>query len=106
MTVHIGDVQTFKDVSPDKAQALKPLEEAAEVFGAWQALNQWNEYLIENKYPDIDLTGTSGLYKRYIIDECCDNIMATCNLLESLGVMDIGEAMERCVERNRKRGRL
>ena len=106
MTVHIGDVQTFKDVSPDKAQALKPLEEAAEVFGAWQAWNQWNEYLIENKYPDIDLTGTSDFYRRYVVAECCDNIMATCNLLESLGVMDISEAMERCVERNRKRGRL
>ncbi len=106
MTVHIGNVQTFKDVSPDKAQALKPLEEAAEVFGAWQAWNQWNEYLVENKYPDIDLTGTSDFYRRYVVDECCDNIMSTCNLLESLGVMDIGDAMERCVERNRKRGRL
>ena len=106
MTVYIGDVQTFKDVSPDKAQALKPLEEAAEVFGAWQAWNQWNEYLIENKYPDIDLTGTSDFYRRYVVDECCDNITATCNLLASLGVTDLREAMERCAERNRERGRL
>ena len=105
-SVHIGDVTTFKDVSPDKAQALKPLEEAAETFAAWQAWNQWNAYYIENKYPLIDLSGTSEFYKRYVIDECCDNIMATCNLLASLGVTDIGEAMVRCVERNRKRGRL
>lgn len=36
MAVEIGTVQTFPDVKPDKAQALKVLEEAAEVFGAWQ----------------------------------------------------------------------
>ena len=30
--VDIGPVRTFSDVNPDKAQALKPLEEAAEVF--------------------------------------------------------------------------
>lgn len=106
MTVHIGDVQTFKDVSPDKAQALKPLEEAAEVFGAWQAWNQWNEYSIENKYPDIDLTGTSDFYKRYIIDECCDTVQAACNLLASLGVTDLSYHMKRCEQRNRDRGRL
>lgn len=29
MTVEIGTVQTFADVRPDKAQALKVLEEAA-----------------------------------------------------------------------------
>ena len=38
MAVEIGTVQTFPDVKPDKAQALKVLEEAAEVFGAWQLL--------------------------------------------------------------------
>ena len=85
--VRIGDVQTFSDVKPDKAQALKPLEEAAEVFGAWQGLAD----------------SMSNLEQ--VVDECCDNIMATCNLLESLGVTDISDAMERCVERNRARGR-
>lgn len=96
MTVYVGGVQTFKETKPDKAQALKPLEEAAEVFGAWQA---WRD-----NGPSLD-NAEAGLVDR-IVDECCDNIMATCNLLESLGVMDIGEAMERCVERNRERGRL
>ena len=34
MAVEIGTVQTFGDVRRDKAQVLKVLEEAAEVFGA------------------------------------------------------------------------
>ena len=90
MTVYIGGVQTFKETKPDKAQALKPLEEAAEVFGAWQRFygcpSKTNEELL--------------------VDECADVIQATCNLLESLGVTDLREAMERCAERNRERGRL
>lgn len=36
--VNVGTVRVFDHVAPDKAQALKPLEEAAEVFGAWQML--------------------------------------------------------------------
>ena len=32
----LGAVSTFRDLRVDKAQALKPLEEAAEVFGAYQ----------------------------------------------------------------------
>ena len=96
MTVYIGGVQTFKETKPDKAQALKPLEEAAEVFGAWQA---WRE-----NGPTLD-NAEAGLVDR-IVDECADVIQATCNLLESLGVTDLREAMERCAERNRERGRL
>ena len=106
MTVYIGGVRTFRDVAPDKEQALKPLEESAEVFGAWQLWDKWNRPDVEDEYPGIDLGGTMHVYKKIIVDECCDVITATCNLLESLGVTDIREAMERCAERNRKRGRL
>lgn len=35
-SVSIGEVATFPGAKADKAQALKVLEEAAEVFGAWQ----------------------------------------------------------------------
>ena len=41
-----------------------------------------------------------------MVDECCDTIMAACNLLASLGVHDLSEAMGRCVQRNRDRGRI
>lgn len=38
MAVEIGTVQTFADVKPDKAQALKVLEEAWRlVTGDWRA---------------------------------------------------------------------
>lgn len=94
MTVYIGGVQTFKETKPDKAQALKPLEEAAEVFSAWQ--DWWNE----QPGDDVDeLTDD-------LVDECADVIQAVCNLLASLGVTDLRDAMERCAERNRARGRL
>lgn len=36
-SVNIGEVATFPNALPGKEQALKVLEEAAEVFGAWQA---------------------------------------------------------------------
>lgn len=35
--VHIGDVRAFRDLRVDKQQALKPFEEEAEVFGAFDA---------------------------------------------------------------------
>lgn len=43
--------------------------------------------------------------KACIVDECCDVIMATCNLLAALGVTDLTEAMAACEERNKERGR-
>lgn len=62
--VEIGSVAVFRDLEASKAQALKPLEEAAEVFGAWQA---WRE-----NGPTLDNT-EAGLVDR-IVDECCDTI--------------------------------
>lgn len=68
-----------------KVQALKPLEEAAEVYGAWQ-LNS----------------------DTYMLNECMDVVQAVVNLLAALGFTqeDVDAAIERCNERNRERGRL
>lgn len=82
-SVNIGEVATFPGVKPDKAQALKVLEEAAEVFGAWQA------------FDDYEL-----LY------ECADVIQATCNLVAAFGVSDFAPYMEECRIRNEERGRF
>lgn len=90
MSVKIGKVATFADVQADKAQALKVLEEAAEVFAAWQ---QWDDSLRVDKFFEL-------------VDECADVVQATCNLLASLGMDDFTNAMERCEKRNRERGRL
>lgn len=88
MMVKIGDVRPFPGIEPDKAQALKPLEEAAEVYGAWQLT-----HMPEDKR------------RLRMIDECCDTIMAACNLLAAIGVHDLREAMGRCEGRNRRRWR-
>lgn len=99
--VKLGDVAAFRGISPDKSIALKPLEEAAELFGAWQDYERtkswgydWDEFLANNDSL-IDL-----------VDECCDVIQATCNLLAALGVTDLTDAMAACERRNRERGRL
>ena len=97
----IPPVRTFQGVVPDKAQALNPLEEAAEVFGAWQDYERtkswsedWDEFLEHN---DATIS---------LVDECCDVIQATCNLLAALGVTDLTDAMAACERRNRERGRI
>lgn len=103
--VRIGDVATFRDVRPDKAQALKPLEEAAEAFGAWQAWkrehDECREYVNESSG-----NGDEMAMREVLIDECADIIQATCNLLVSVGVADMREAMDLCEQRNRERGRM
>lgn len=91
MAVYIGNVETFPNVEPNKAQALKVLEESAEVFGAWQI---WND------------DNSSHFERMAIVEECADVIQAVCNLLAGLGVRDMRDAMERCEERNVKRGRM
>lgn len=94
MSVHIGEVETFPDVEPDKAQVLKVLEEAAEVFGAWQA---WKGATNGQEWCDN---------ANKLLDECADVIQATCNLLEALCVSDMRPHMDACAERNRERGRM
>lgn len=94
--VEIGSVAVFRDLEASKSQALKPLEEAAEVFGAWQA---WRE-----NGPTLDNT-EAGLVDR-IVDECCDTIQACVNLAAAYGVRDLTKAMRDCEDRNRERGRL
>ena len=94
LSVTIPPVRSFAHVEASKAQALKPLEEAAEVFAAWQRWDLWT---------GVDLR--ESMMRAEIVDECCDVITATCNLLAAIGVTDLTEAMAACEERNRKRGR-
>ena len=81
----------------DKEAALKPLEEAAETFGAWQALAI--EYAKANdERPHVRIMRTN------LADEIADTIQACVNLADRYG-LDLADAMERCEERNRARGR-
>lgn len=90
-SVNIGKVATFPAVKADKAQALKVLEEAAEVFGAWQV------------YDDSDIY---GLLTDVVLDECADVIQAVSNLVAALNVVNFAPYMDDCRERNEERGRL
>lgn len=90
-SVNIGEVATFPGAKADKAQALKVLEEAAEVFGAWQV------------YDDFD---PPHCLVEPVLDECADVIQATCNLLAALGVIDFEPYMDECRKRNEERGRF
>lgn len=92
MSVNVGTVRTFDDVEPSKEQALKPLEEAAEVFGAWQCI-------------DGIYTGGSARPSILVLDEIADCIQALCNLAASFGVDDLAPYMEECERRNEERGR-
>ena len=91
-SVNIGEVATFPNALPGKEQALKVLEEAAEVFGAWQAFN-----------ADQD-GNTSAIF--LLLDECADVIQAVSNLVAALNVVDFAPYMDACRERNEKRGRF
>ena len=91
MSVNIGTVACMDAGWTEKETAVKVLEEAAEVFGAWQV------------YDDSDIY---GLLTDAVLDECADVIQATFNLVAALGVTDFASYMDMCKRRNEERGRL
>lgn len=95
---YLLNMRVFNNVSDSKGQALKPLEEAAEVFGAWQA-----HYNMRFASRDAQ-----GAFRDDLIDECMDTVQATANLLAAIGATQGGvdAAIERMDERNENRGRL
>lgn len=95
MKTYVIKVEPFTKFIEPKAQALKPLEEAAEVFGAWQA-------------SGID--GSDSItpeMREDIVYECFDTIQACVNLLESIGTTDseLREATSKVYTNNIERGR-
>ncbi len=90
-SVNIGEVATFPGAKADKAQALKVLEEAAEVFGAWQ---------------EFDDGEKPALSRWRVLAECAYVIQATCNLLAGMGVTDFVPYVDMCRIRNEERGRF
>ena len=96
--VYVGGVQAWDTGLTPRQQACKMNEEVMEVFSAIERCEG------EDLDPEA-WHGSESMHFR-VVDECCDVITATCNLLAMLGVTDLREAMERCAERNRERGRL
>lgn len=95
---YLLNMRVFNDVSDSKGQALKPLEEAAELFGAWQA-----RYNMRFASRDAQVA-----FRDDLIDECMDTVQAIANLLAAVGATqgDVDAAIMRLDERNGNRGRL
>lgn len=96
---YLLNLRTFREVRDDKAQALKPLEEAAEVYGAWQDCDGMRLSPIMTARRE---------YRQHLIDECMDVVQAVVSLLDAEGFTqeDVDAAIERCNERNQEIGRL
>lgn len=101
--IKLGGVRAFQGAVPDKAQALKVLEEAAEVFGAWQEAEISKTAYAEPEEREVN--GYAFGYGEVLLDEIADTIQASCNLAAALGVTDLTPYLARCEERNRERGR-
>lgn len=95
--VQMGSVRRFDEVKPDKAQALKVLEEAAEVFSAWEDIGRIG--LVHGAFSLREVEDK-------LLDSCADVIQATLNLVAALGVEDFRPWMKECERRNRERGRI
>lgn len=101
--VKLGAVRAFPDVKPDKAQALKVLEEASETVEAFKkwfladGFQKCNAEKVPSDWADAEFSD--------LMDEIADTITACCNLAAALGVTDLTPYLARCEERNRDRGR-
>ena len=95
MKTYVLKIEPFTKFVEPKAQALKPLEEAAEVFGAWQASGIDGARSIT---PEM---------RGDIVYECFDVIQSCVNLMESLGTTDaeLKQAALKVHENNVERGR-
>lgn len=95
MKTYALKVEPFTEFDEPKAQALKPLEEAAEAFAAWQA-------------SGIDGAGPITPEMRGdIVCECLDVIQSCVNLIDSIGTTDaeLRDATRRVYANNVERGR-
>lgn len=82
---YLLNMYVFNNVSDSKEQALKPLEEAAKIFGAWQAHDH-----------------AAPAMRKDLIDACMDTVQAVANLLAGMCATqgDVDDAIERMDERN------
>ena len=95
---YLLNMRVFDNVSDSKGQALKPLEEAAEIFGAWQARRDMR----------FAPRGACGAFRRDLIDDCVDTVQAAANMLAAVGATqgEVDAAIKRMDERNGDRDRL
>lgn len=88
--VTFGTVGTFYEADADKKQAVKVIEEAAELFSAWE---DWNAV---RDQESIDR----------LCEEAADVVQAVANMLAALGINEMRDDMRDCRARNEERGRI
>lgn len=93
-------INPFRMGTP-KESALKPLEEAAEVFAEWQAVDGCGG---PGECRDCEIRDCYCYNRVDFADELADVIQAACNLAARYDI-DLQAAMEQCEKRNRARGR-
>ena len=95
---YLLNMRVFNEVSDGKGQALKPLEEAAEAFGAWQRRDGMRHAAAAAREAS----------RADLIDECMDTVQAVANLLAAVGATqgEVDAATARMDVRNGDRGRL
>lgn len=93
---YLLNMRVFNDVEDSKTQALKPLEEAAEVFGAWQEFDGMR-----------NVPAWRGM-RDGLIDKCMDTVQAVANLLAAVGATqgEVDAAIKRLDDLNENRGRF
>lgn len=96
---YLLNTRVFNKVNGDKRQMLKPLEEVAEVFGAWQELDSMRPTAFKQDWVDM---------RNRLIDKCMDTVQAVANVLAAVGATqgEVDAAVKRMDERNEGRGRL
>lgn len=92
------DVKPFRADCTDKDAARKVVEEAAEVFSAWETLSHSAVLDGIGFNPHIERRTAA------LADELADCITACCNLAERYGI-DMQAALDRVERKNRDRGR-
>lgn len=95
---YLLNMRVFRKVEDSKPQVLKPLEEATEIYGAWQ------------KYDDMQYAPESirKVFREGLIDECLDTVQAVANVLAAIDTTqgEVDAAIRRMDGRNGNRGRL
>ena len=86
-----------------KEAALKPLEESAEIYGAWQDLYATQQKAGATLRPS-QLLGAIHENRDALGEEIADCITACVNLADRYGI-DLQDAINRVEQRNRIRGR-
>ena len=98
--VEFGPITAFDEgtIHADKTQVVKILEEAAEVYSAWEAYDR----IRQGSFNSFEYLAR----KRHIFDECCDVVQAVANLCAALNYTDMLDFMYECTQRNIDRGRI